>query len=861
MTIDFDRIRRDFPLPEIVEQSGVKLSKNGNEFEALCPFHSEDTPSFSVFKGKSGTWHFHCFGCGINGDVLDYVQERYSCENVTAAVQIIDGKDRTTQPVQRQHYIEHANPYDGYDIGRPPQGTPPIVAGEKTPPLLNPKRIDAATGKPKLVTYKPSMVFPYRNRQGDLIGYVLRVEIDGKKLTPAIWWMENKAAGFTGWSHGSFPDPRPIYGLDALEAAPKDFQVFISEGEKCKDAAARLLAERRVVSVSWMGGGKAISKTDWRALRGRSIIIWPDNDAEGWKTTLGFVDPRGTWREGLVERLYKAGAVAIKIVMVTPASRPEGWDIADAEQEGLGSRGVEIIMRDRIRPWSKEDIARYRAKKEREHADNSRRVEALPASDPNAPTDDDSEGDLPGSPEPGREAEERPGTDDNQPAPDNAAAPDRSRPKVADARQQVGRGYQITEEDFRSHMIMKADGEGLKANSIQNASLLIQYDARFKGIYAWNEFAKEVYLIRRPPWDVSGVHGHWRPRMIADPDVTATAGWLEYAGLSVKTNDVGKVIYRVAQHNSYNPVTASLDALQWDGAPRLNGNDAEGIEAIRPWLTRYFGADDTLATRAFGRKWMIGAVARAFKPGCKMDTMLIFEGPQGLAKSSALRILADAVTPGVYTDEMSDPNSKDAGMQMQGAFIIEIAELDAFRRSDTSQIKAWLSRQTDRFRRPYGKIVEEFPRACVFAGTVNPIGGGYLKDASGARRMWPVQARSIDLAALEKDAPQLWAEAVAAYRDGEKWWLEGEENEEAKAAQLERFEEDPYNDMIDNFLQGRQTTTVIAIMQDALEIPPERRNALAAKRVTTQLFRRGWIRKVDGSRVFYVNPQTMEFDQ
>src|SRR5690606_22503655 len=132
-----------------------------------------------------------------------------------------------------------------------------------------------------------------------------------------------------------------------------------------------------------------------------------------------------------------------------------------------------------------------------------------------------------------------------------------------------------------------------------------------------------------------------------------------------------------------------------------------------------------------------------------MDTMLILEGEQGLKKSTALRVLSDALCEGVFTDEMSDPNSKDAGLQMQGMLIVEIAELDAFRRAEITQIKAWLARQKDRFRRPYGKVVEEFARGCVFAGTVNPIGNtGYLKDPTGARRFWPVKCTDINIEAL-----------------------------------------------------------------------------------------------------------------
>lgn len=402
---------------------------------------------------------------------------------------------------------------------------------------------------------------------------------------------------------------------------------------------------------------------------------------------------------------------------------------------------------------------------------------------------------------------------------------------------------------------MKVSGDGLKSNSLQNFALLLQYEQRFAGIFAWNDFAKEVYLQRRPPWDVEGTG--WPVRKMNDPDVTAAACWLEYCGMAPKTTDIGKVIMRVAQHNTYNPVMEHLAKLEWDGIPRLSGK-VDDDTSIPPWVTVYLGAAPTTENAAFGRKWMIGAIARACEPGCKMDTMLVLEGKQGLKKSTALRILSDAVTPGVFTDEISDPNSKDAGLQMQGAWIIELAELDAFRRAEITQIKAWLTRQVDRFRRPYGKIVEDFPRACVMAGTVNPIGVGYLKDPSGGRRFWPIECGAIDLDRLAKDAPQLWAEAMAAYQDGEKWWLTEDEQAYATVAQAQRYEEDPYNQMIDEYIFGHATVTLLDIMHIALDIPKERRSATVNRRVAAHLHTRGWKRVDEGNgRIYYANPEKL----
>lgn len=832
MTIDFDRIRRDYPLPEIVARSGVDLKKNGNEFEACCPFHSEKTASFRVYK--KGDWKFWCFGCGANGDVVDFVQERYNLNKIEAVRQL-DGEVKH-EPVSTARHVDSKNVYDGYDIGRPPEDTPPIEAGKRTPKLLNPKRL--IDGKPKLVTYTPEMVFPYRTKDGKLICYVLRVVIDGKKLTPVICWMKNKATGFEGWSHGSFPEPRPLYGLDDLYANPTH-QVLLVEGEKCKDAGKRVMAGRPIVSTSWMGGGKSLSKTHWKSLAGRRVLIWTDNDVEGWRTTMGYATPSMAWKKGLLDYLFEAGVAEIKVMHIPPGSRAEGWDIADAEQEGMGLDGIAALIRSTVETWSRERFDTWKGEVLAKAGPQATRDDAAPV--PLEPQGADDWG--------ADHAQRSTGDgDDDKPPPTPAAL--------------EGRGFQINDQTWRQHMIMKADGDGLKSNSLQNAALLVQYEQRFAGIYAWNDFAKHVYLMRRPPWDVSGDLTKWTPRKMIDADVTATAQWLEYSGMSTKRNDAGAVIDRVAQHNSFNPLQERIRSLKWDGVPRLSGtghgsNQYGEDDPILPWLSRYFGAEDNLENRAFGRKWMISAIARAMNPGCKVDTMLVIEGAQGLKKSTALRIIADAMVPGLFTDEISDPGSKDAGLQMQGKWIIEIAELDAFRRAENSSIKAWLTRQVDRFRRPYGKITEDFPRNCVLAGTHNVVGGmGYLKDPSGARRFWPFAAHNIDLDALAKDAEQLWAEAAAAYEDGEQWWLDEEEDRFAKIAQEKRYETDPYDELIDRFVQTRTSVTVDKIMA-GFEIPKERRSSLIYRRIAAHLHTKGWKRVVDGDRVLYVRPDAM----
>ncbi len=193
---------------------------------------------------------------------------------------------------------------------------------------------------------------------------------------------------------------------------------------------------------------------------------------------------------------------------------------------------------------------------------------------------------------------------------------------------------------------------------------------------------------------------------------------------------------------------------------------------------------------------MISAVARIMRPGIKADHMLILEGPQGAKKSSALKALAGEEW---FTDELAEIGSKDAAQQMRGTWIIEIAELDAISRAEVSRIKAFLTRTIDRYRPPYERYVIAVPRQCVFAGSVNP--DTYLRDETGNRRFWPIRCGVIDLDALQSQRDQLWAEAVARYREGAVWWLnEPELIALAKGEQEQRYQGDAWDTRIDRWL-------------------------------------------------------------
>jgi predicted P-loop ATPase len=211
--------------------------------------------------------------------------------------------------------------------------------------------------------------------------------------------------------------------------------------------------------------------------------------------------------------------------------------------------------------------------------------------------------------------------------------------------------------------------------------------------------------------------------------------------------------------------------------------------------------------------------------------MLVLEGPQGKQKSEALRTLA--IRDAWFTDRLSHVSSKDAAMEIAGVLLAEIAEMDALIRASSSAGKRFLTGRYDRFRPPYGKHPINLPRQCVFAGTINPVVGGYLKDPTGARRFWPVLCHGvIDRDAIERDRDQLWAEAVARFEARAPWWLETPELEAlATAEQAARFKSDPWKELIEEWLGKRKDVGVSEVLADALKIPPREQSRSAEMRV------------------------------
>jgi hypothetical protein len=339
--------------------------------------------------------------------------------------------------------------------------------------------------------------------------------------------------------------------------------------------------------------------------------------------------------------------------------------------------------------------------------------------------------------------------------------------------------------------------EGRILPVLANAIAAFRHAPEWGGVLAFNEFAFGTVALRSAPWGIVP-RGEW-----TDHEDRLAAEWLQRQGILVSVEVASHAVQTAARDRSFHPVKTYLEGLQWDGAERIDR-----------WLTTYLGVTDSEYSRAVGSRWLISAVARIFQPGAKADCCLILEGPQGICKSTALRTLA-----GVYfTDELADLGSKDAAMQTRGVWIIELSELDSLSHADVARIKAFISRTTDRFRPPYGMRLVESPRQCVFAGTVNH--GSYLRDETGGRRFWPVSCGRIDIESLARDRDQLWAEAKARFESGQVWWLESSDLVQLAADQQEeRYEGDPWEEVIGPWLESKQDTSISEVLEKCINKP------------------------------------------
>lgn len=334
-------------------------------------------------------------------------------------------------------------------------------------------------------------------------------------------------------------------------------------------------------------------------------------------------------------------------------------------------------------------------------------------------------------------------------------------------------------------LLEKNTQTGAVKSTIDNVRIILEHDPLLKGKFALNEFAGRGEVIGSLPWD-----GRSKRRLWDDND---NQGLYWYMERVYKITGKGKVDGALSLHSNahaFNDVKDYLKGLQncWDGVPRLD-----------TLFVDYLGAKDTAYNRAVTRKAFTAAVARAMTPGCKYDNMVILTGPQGVGKSTLL----DKMSKGWFNDSIRTFEGKEASELLQGVWLVEVSELDAFRRTDVSRIKQFLSLRADRFRAAYGRNVKELPRTCVFFGTTNT--SDFLQDTTGNRRFWPIDTHEQRATKnvwrdLDAEIDQLWAEAFVRWQAGEPLYLAGAIEDAARAKQEEHREASSREGIVREFL-------------------------------------------------------------
>ncbi len=361
---------------------------------------------------------------------------------------------------------------------------------------------------------------------------------------------------------------------------------------------------------------------------------------------------------------------------------------------------------------------------------------------------------------------------------------------------------------------LQSSKQGYKKN-MTNLMMFIENVRELGPNLRWNELAQRA---------------EWYGKPLADADLIDIRLHLERSGFEPSVSDVYPAVMRHARQNAFHPVRDYLAAQVWDGTRRLDH-----------WMQACLGARDAAFVRAVGRKTLIAAVARAYQPGCKVDTVLVLEGPQGIRKSTAIAALFG---PEVTAESVNlfDAHNKMV-MSMMGAWCVELAEFIAIQRKEQNTVKGMISMRADTVVLPYAKMASTHPRQCIFFGTINPGESGYLTDSTGNRRYWPVAVTSANIELIQSRRDQIWAEARQAYEAGEPWWLTADEEALAAEQVAEREEYDVWEEILGGKLAEYQTVTTAAALE-LLNIPHERKDRRAELRVAKCLRKLGFEIKI-----------------
>jgi predicted P-loop ATPase len=297
---------------------------------------------------------------------------------------------------------------------------------------------------------------------------------------------------------------------------------------------------------------------------------------------------------------------------------------------------------------------------------------------------------------------------------------------------------------------------GSRLANPHNVNLVFTEHPQMAGVLGFDERGNQAMVLREAPWeDTPSAH----PRAMNDTDITAAAVWLNSTIRSARGGSlIRDVLTKKSLANCYDPVKGVLESLPAPTSPRQ----------LDIWLENYFGVRPCKLYRAYARKVLISLVARAFLPGCQVDTTLVLTGGQGTRKSSSLRVIAGERFFSEAHLEFND-HKRLCGALHNGQWIHEIAEIDQYSKVDLARVRELITTRADEYTPMFGRMPVKLPRRSIFIATCNDK--HFLRDPFGSRRYWSVQVGDIDVASLAGVRDQLLAEAREAFLAGEQWHL------------------------------------------------------------------------------------------
>lgn len=361
--------------------------------------------------------------------------------------------------------------------------------------------------------------------------------------------------------------------------------------------------------------------------------------------------------------------------------------------------------------------------------------------------------------------------------------------KLAEAKFEFAEEVELSKEEqdnsWTSELTVNTKGE--YENSANNLNIIFQFDPFLKNTFKLNTFDNKRYVTKTLPWrKIDDVEP------LRDVDYSGVRNYIECIYGIVSSQKVDDALALEIEKKKFHPIVEYIKSLQWDGVPRVN-----------TLLIDYFGAEDNAYTRAAIRKMLCAAVTRVFHPGTKFDTALILVGPQATYKSTFVKKLGK----NWFSDTFTTVQGKESFEQIQGAWLVEIAELSGLKKAEVETIKHYISKCEDSFRPAYGRTIETYKRQCVFFGTTNSK--DFLRDPTGNRRFLPIDVRpeyatkNVAQELTEEEIDQVWAEAYEMYKQGESLYMTGEEDMLAKIEQHKHSEQDERKGIIEEYLNAK----------------------------------------------------------